>query len=102
MSKSTPEYLPHSKCILVIANWAPLSQACLDTFNTVKEQMESETLEFVVKDYDKDYDKSLLRKYNIKGAPLWRFCSIDKIEHEQYGGQLSVVQLKAFVRTYLM
>lgn len=102
MTSSAADYFPQSKCILVVSSWAPLSDSCRAVFDEVKSSMESESLKFIVKDFDKDYDKDLRNKYNIKGAPLWRFCSSDKIEHEQYGGQLSVLQLKAFVRTYLM
>ena len=102
MNQPATDYFPQSKCILVISDWAPLSQSCRDVFEEVKNNMESESLKFIVKDYDKDYDQDLRDKYNIKGVPLWRFCSEDKVEHEQYGGYLSVLQLKAFVRTYLM
>lgn len=101
LMQEQPDYFPQSSCLLVIAKWAPASHECLKVFNRVKQELETENIQFQVRDFDEDYTEQCLEKYDIKAAPLWRFCSGDKIEYQQYGGNLSVVQLKELIKSYL-
>lgn len=94
-------YVP-GECLLVTASWAPSSQSCLEVFRNVATQFDNHKIKFIERDYDNDFSLSQLEALQIKAAPLWRFSRADKVEFEQYGGQLTIAQLKALIHSYLL
>ena len=92
----------HAVCLLVTAKWAELSDPCLEVFQATELAFNCQKVLFVHHDYDQDYDSQSRELLSIKAAPLWRLTLNEKVTFEQYGGLLTVAQLKAFIHSYLL